>query len=87
MHQAGASALTKLLRYDPPDEEHRTIPGPCGGSSHYKEFRAKTVLTVLGPVDVSRHYFLCVDCSKGQYPVDTELVSLAWNPHRALDEW
>lgn len=73
MHQAGASALTQLLRYEPPDEDHRTIPCPCGGSSRYKELRSKTVLTVLGPVDLSRPYFLCIDCSKGRYPVDTEL--------------
>src|SRR5207248_1557129 len=25
MHQAGASALTQLLQYDPPDAEHRTL--------------------------------------------------------------
>jgi hypothetical protein len=31
------------------------------------------VLTVLGPVNLSRPYFLCLDCSKGQSPVDTEL--------------
>ena len=73
MHQAGASALTQLLRYDPPDADHRTIPCPCGHSAHYKELRSKTVLTVLGPVELNRPYFLCADCSKGQYPVDSEL--------------
>ena len=73
MHQAGASALTQLLRYGPPDADHRTIPCPCGHSAHYKELRSKTVLTVLGPVELTRPYFLCADCSKGQYPVDAEL--------------
>jgi len=73
MHQAGAAALTQLLRYDPPDADHRTIPCPCGRSAHYKELRCKTVLTVLGPVELKRPYYLCADCSKGQYPVDTEL--------------
>jgi hypothetical protein len=73
MHQAGASALTQLLRYDPPDADHRTIPCPCGRSAHYKELRVKTMLTVLGPVQVRRPYFLCADCSQGQYPVDAEL--------------
>jgi len=29
VHQAGASALTQLLPYDPPDAEHRALP--CGG--------------------------------------------------------
>jgi len=73
MHQAGASVLTQLLRYDPPDADHRTIPCPCGHSAHYKELRSKTVLTVLGPVELNRPYFLCDDCSQGQFPVDAEL--------------
>ena len=73
MHQAGASALTKLLQYDPPDENHRTIPCPCGHSARYKELRSKTVLTVLGPVALSRPYYLCARCSQGQCPADAEL--------------
>jgi len=73
MHQAGASALTQLLRYDPPDANHRSIPCPCGNTARYKELRSKTVLTVLGPVELRRPYYVCADCSKGQYPVDTDL--------------
>jgi hypothetical protein len=73
MHQAGASALTQLLRYDPPDADHRTIPCPCGYSAHYKELRSKTVLTVLGPVQLRRPYYACAHCSKGQHPMDAEL--------------
>jgi len=73
MHQAGASALTQLLRYHPPDVDHRTIPCPCGHSAHYKELRSKTVRTVLGPVELRRPYYVCADCSQGQHPVDAEL--------------
>jgi len=73
LHQAGASALTQLLRYDPPGADQRTIPCPCGHSAHYKELRSKTVLTVLGPVELSRPYYRCAHCTKGQYPVDAEL--------------
>ena len=54
MHQAGASALTQLLQYDPPDEDHRTLPCSCGHSAHYKELRSKTVLTVVGAVALRR---------------------------------
>ncbi|PYT20139.1 MAG: hypothetical protein DMG57_43180 [Acidobacteria bacterium] len=32
----------------------------------------KTVLTVLGPVDLKRPYYACAHCSKGQSPVDVE---------------
>ncbi|HEY6308812.1 MAG TPA: ISKra4 family transposase [Candidatus Angelobacter sp.] len=73
MHRAGASVLTQLLRYDPPDEDHQTVPCSCGHSAHYKELRSKTVLTVVGAVEVSRPYFLCSHCSHGQCPVDMEL--------------
>jgi hypothetical protein len=31
------------------------------------------VLTVLGPVTLSRPYYVCADCSKGQYPADAAL--------------
>jgi hypothetical protein len=73
MHQAGASALTRLLQYDPPDASHRTVPCSCGHSAHYKELRSKTVLTVVGPVRLTRPYYLCLDCATGQYPLDVEL--------------
>lgn len=73
MHQAGAAALTKLLQYDPPDEDQRTIPCPCGHAAQYQELRSKTILSVLGPVELNRPYYLCKHCSKGQCPVDREL--------------
>ncbi len=73
MHHAGAAALTQLLRYDPPDADHRTIPCACGHLAHYKELRSKTILTVLGPVQRKRPYYLCADGSTGQYPADAEL--------------
>jgi hypothetical protein len=73
MHQAGALALTQLLQYDPPDEERRAIPCPCGHSARYKESRTKTILTVVGSVRISRPYYLCAQCSEGQYPADAEL--------------
>jgi hypothetical protein len=73
MHHAGAVALTKLLQYDPPDECHRTIPCSCGHSALYKELRSKTILTVLGQVELRRPYYLCAHCSQGQCPVDVEL--------------
>jgi hypothetical protein len=73
MLQAGAAALTQLLHYGPPDADHLSIPCPCGGSARYKELRSKTILTVLGPVEVRRPYYLCTPCGHGQYPVDIEL--------------
>lgn len=71
MHQAGASALTELLRFSAPDQ--RAIPCPCGQPALYRESRSKTVLTVVGPVEVSRPYYLCPHCHQGQFPADQEL--------------
>jgi hypothetical protein len=71
MHQAGAAALTELLRFPVPDQ--RTIPCPCGQQAHYRELRSKTVLTAVGPVEVSRPWYLCSNCHEGQFPTDEEL--------------
>jgi len=66
-------ALTQLLQYDPPDQAFRNVPCPCGHAAHYKELRDKTILTVVGSVKISRPYYLCAQCSEGQYPADNEL--------------
>jgi hypothetical protein len=71
MHQAGAKALTELLRFPAPDQ--RAIPCPCGQQALYQELRAKTVLTSVGQVEVSRPYYLCWQCHEGQFPADQEL--------------
>ena len=73
MHQAGASALTQLLRYDEPDKGQRTVPCPCGHLARYMGLRSKPLLTVVGSVQLSRPYYWCADCSKGQHPADVEL--------------
>jgi hypothetical protein len=73
MHQAGAAALTELLRFAAPVADQRTIPCGCGHQAHYHEQRSKPVLTAVGPVEVSRPYYLCRNCHKGQFPADVEL--------------
>jgi hypothetical protein len=73
MHQAGATALTKLLDFPTPAPDHRTVPCPCGHPAHYRELRSKPVLTVVGKVEVSRPYYLCPHCHTGQFPADVEL--------------
>ena len=83
MHRAGTSALTQLLRYDPPEADHRTIPCPRGRSAHYKELRCKTVLTVLGPVELRRPYYHARIARKDSIRLTPNWASLAWNPRRA----
>jgi len=45
----------------------------CGQYAHYRELRAKPLLTAVGRVEVSRPYYLCAYCHTGQFPADVEL--------------
>ncbi|MDQ2777180.1 MAG: hypothetical protein M3Y57_20010 [Acidobacteriota bacterium] len=47
-HQAGAAALSQLLRCEPPGAEEREIPCPCGHKARYREMRARHLLTAVG---------------------------------------
>ena len=73
MHRAGASALGQLLRFPLPSADQREAPCPCGHHARYQEIRSKSVLTMLGSVEVSRPYYLCPHCHPGQFPADREL--------------
>jgi hypothetical protein len=73
MHQAGATALTELLRFPAPTADQRTIPCACGQQAAYRDIRSKPVLTAVGKVEVSRPYYLCTHCHNGQFPADVEL--------------
>ncbi len=73
MHQAGAAGLTALLQLPAPPVEQRTVACSCGHSAQYRELRSKPVLSVVGPVEVLRPYYLCAHCHAGQFPADVEL--------------
>lgn len=73
VHQAGAAALTQLLHFEAPAADQRILACACGDQAHYQELRTKPVLTVVGPVEVSRPYYLCSRCHSGQFPIDVEL--------------
>ena len=73
LHQAGASALTKLLVFPEPTPEKRLIACSCGQNAHFREMRTRTLLTVVGTITISRPYYLCPHCHDGQFPADVEL--------------
>lgn len=73
LHRAGAAALSELLQFPVPAADQRAIPCACGEPAHYHELRSKPVLTALGPVEVSRPYYVCPHCHAGQFPADREL--------------
>jgi hypothetical protein len=73
LHQAGAAALTELLQFEAPPADQRQLPCGCGHHAPYQEIRCKPILTIVGPVRISRPYYLCSRCHAGQFPVDVEL--------------
>ena len=75
VHRAGAVLLAEVLEPDGPVE--REIPCPCGGTAVYRELRRKQILTVVGPLEVWRPYYLCPHCHAGQNPQDAELDVVA----------
>ena len=73
MHQAGAAALSRLLRCEPPGPDRREIPCPCGRRARYREMRSRRVLTAVGEVEFLRPWYLCPQCHNGQFPADVAL--------------
>ena len=73
LHQAGAAALSELLQFAAPAADQRQLPCRCGHHAQYQEIRSKPVLTIVGPVRLTRPYYLCSRCQVGQFPVDVEL--------------
>ena len=73
LHQAGASALSQLLRFGEPTEPQRSLPCSCGNQARYRELRSRRVFTALGAVEIRRPWYLCPQCHQGQFPADQEL--------------
>jgi hypothetical protein len=73
VHQTGAAAVTELLRFQPPDDDHRTVPCACGQTAQYEGMRSRPILTAVGWARIDRPYYLCSACSSGQFPADVRL--------------
>src|SRR6266851_8956463 len=65
VHQTGADAVTELLRFDPPDSDHRSLPCACGHAAQYVGMRSRPVLTAVGWARIERPYYLCSECNHG----------------------
>ena len=70
MHRAGATALSQLLRCDPPGRDKREILCRCGQKARYREMRSRRILTAVGQVEFLRPWYLCPQCHHGQFPAD-----------------
>jgi hypothetical protein len=77
---AGLSTLT--LPADPP----RSLACACGHTATYLRHQNAQVTTLLGPITLSRPYYLCAACGHGQHPLDAQLQCCAGSRSPALDE-
>ncbi len=57
MHRVGSVMLERLLNADEGDYRGRTLSCDKGHDAEFKEYREKELLTVLGPVSVTRAYY------------------------------
>ena len=73
LHQAGATALTRLLQFPEPAPEQRRVPCSCGHEARYRELRSRRIFTALGEVELKRPWYLCPNCHNGQFPADRQL--------------
>lgn len=71
LHRAGAAVLTSLLTGG--GDHLKQVVCVCGEQAHYYDTRPKKLLTVLGPVEFERAYYVCPQCRQGQSPRDCEL--------------
>jgi len=71
MHRAGAAALERLLSR--PTRQPPKVSCGCGHTAQYHDQRNKQLLTVLGPVQLQRSYYVCPQCHQGKIPRDEEL--------------
>jgi hypothetical protein len=62
-----------MLAVPAPAVGERSVPCSCGEQARYHGLRSKPVLTAVGEVKVSRPYFYCGPCHRGQFPTDAEL--------------
>jgi len=82
MHHIGSIILEKLINPDNGDYRGRMLPCERGHLLEFKEYRAKELLTVLGPVTVQRAYYYDHECRKGLCPKDTalDIVGTSFSP-------
>lgn len=73
MQRAGAAGLEQMLATPVPSASERGMPCACGEQARYQGLRSKPLLTAVGEVKVSRPYYWCGHCHRGQFPADASL--------------
>jgi len=81
-HRIGGSLIGKLLNADGGGYQGACMACGKGHSARFVEHRKKGLLTVLGPVNVSRAYYHCDPCREGVIPKDQalDIVDTGFSP-------
>lgn len=82
MHHIGRIMLERIINADKGDYRGNTIPYKKGHNFEFKEYRDKKLLTVLGPVMVTRAYYFDRTRKKGYCPKDVflDIVGTSFSP-------
>lgn len=82
MHHIGRIMLERIINADKGDYRGNTIPYKKGHNFEFKEYRDKKLLTVLGPVMVTRAYYFDRTRKKGYCSKDVflDIVGTSFSP-------
>jgi hypothetical protein len=84
--ELGATLVAGLASLLAPAQPGRTVPCPCGQSATYQRQRPATITTILGPITLTRAYYLCPACGHGHHPLDLQLQMCAGSRSAGLDD-
>lgn len=86
LKELGGALLVGLAQQLAPPDPPATHPCPCGATAAWQGQRPATCRTVLGPLTVTRPYYLCPACHHGVAPFDQQLGWCAGSRSAGLDE-
>lgn len=86
LKELGGALLVGLAQQLVPPTPPPTHPCPCGATAAFERLRPATCRTVLGPLTITRPYYLCATCHHGVAPFDQHLGWCAGSRSAGLDE-
>ena len=86
LKELGASLVASVCALAVPAAPPSTVPCGCGQAARFVRLRPAHVTTLLGPIALSRPYYLCAACGHGLHPLDAQLQLCAGSQSVALTE-
>lgn len=86
LKELGATLLAGLCSLAAKADPALSLTCSCGQEAAYQRQQKAQVTTLLGPISISRSYYLCAACGHGQHPLDAQLQFCAGSRSAGLDE-